>query len=169
MSASMSLDEMRARCMVPDSYRRLSVVMDLLGSTSRADWFRLLGEEWSGFDNVWTWRGEIRKLLRSASPDELRSMMTPNEAAALAALPEKFTVYRGCYPQNRSGLSWTTDRTVAETFPKYLRFRGRPGEIPILRSGVVSRDRVVLKLDREEQEVIAPQVRAIQEQVLELP
>jgi len=74
-------------------------------------------------------------------------------------------VYRGCYAVNRAGLSWSTDCTVAERFPRLARYL-RPGRQPILRTGTVARDRVTLKLDRSEQEIIAAHVWGIREQQL---
>lgn len=43
--------------------------------------------------------------------------MSAAERAALDAMPETITVYRGVYdPAHSDGLSWTTDRAVAERF-----------------------------------------------------
>lgn len=95
-------------------------------------------------------------------------MMCAEERAALAALPECITVYRGCYAVNRAGLSWTTDRALAAGFPALARYRRRV-ERPLLRTGIVRRDRAVLKLDREEQEVVAHYVSIVAEEELAEP
>jgi hypothetical protein len=159
----MSLEEARNASMLADSYTRIRTVA--LAPVSRPDWFALLGSEWSVCDSIWSARAEIRWRLRTASRAELDLMMEPEERAALARLPERFTVYRGCYQINRAGLSWTTERRVAERFPQLTRYR-RSAERPILRIGTVARDRVVLKLDRAEQEIIAAYVHVMREEPL---
>lgn len=157
----MTLEEARQAAGFASSFTRMEVVMDV--PVSRRDRFILLGSEWTDSDRIWRRRAEIRELLRSASREELDLIMEPEERAALALLPERFTVYRGCYPVNRAGLSWSADRSVAATFPWRVRYRRREGQ-PILRSGTVTRDRVVLKLDRQEQEIIAARVTDIREE-----
>jgi hypothetical protein len=161
----MSLEEARKASMLANSYTRIRTV--LLSPVSKPDLFSLLGSEWSTCDSIWSYRGIIRSVLLRASRKELDLMMELEERAALALLPERFTVYRGCYAINRAGLSWSTDRETAARFPSLMRYR-RPDERPILRVGTVSRDRVVLKLDREEQEIIAAHVWAIREEPLEI-
>lgn len=153
-----------------NSYTRLPVLLsyrpDAWGGPTekldRLEWFRLLGEWWTMCDNISSERSFLRRILSRASREELDAMMTTQERAVLASMPQRFSVYRGCYQVNRPGLSWTTERAVAERFPKMARYR-RPGERSILRLGVVLRDRVVLKLDRREQEIIAPYVRMVEE------
>jgi hypothetical protein len=45
-----------------------------------------------------------------------------------------------------------------EKFPSLMRYR-RVGDKPLLLTGTVSKDKVVLKLERNEAEIIAPRVR----------
>ncbi|MDE2137929.1 MAG: hypothetical protein KGJ68_10875 [Gammaproteobacteria bacterium] len=158
-----SLDDALGASRLANSFTRIRTVV--LSPVSRPDWFRLLGSEWSVCDSVWSARGVIRSMLLEASREELDLMMEPEERAALALLPERFTVYRGCYAVNRAGLSWSTDRSIAERFPRLMRYN-RPGEQSILRTGTVARDRVVLKLDRDEKEIIAARVYNICEEPL---
>jgi hypothetical protein len=160
----MTLDEALKASMLANSFTRMEVVADWLNLLPRADCFRLLGSEWTTSDRIWRSRGNLRGLLRSASREQLDLMMEPEELAALARMPERFTVYRGCYAINRPGLSWSTDRAVAEEFPRRARYI-RP-ERPLLRIGTVRRDRAVLKLDRNEQEIIADHVSGIREELL---
>jgi hypothetical protein len=159
----MTLDEARRASMLADSYSRIATVV--LAPLSRSDWFRLLGSEWTDCDSIWTARAMIRAELRDAGRDELDSMMTEVERTALAQLPARFTIYRGCYAINRAGLSWSLERSIAEGFPRRTRYL-RPGEQPILRLGTCARERVVLKLDRNEREIVAAHVWGIQEEPL---
>lgn len=158
------IDEAEQAADLANSAERLDVVMEYFWSLPRLDWFALLGRQWTCCDNIACWRSELRRILVAASREELDAMMDAEEIEALAALPERITVYRGCYAINRAGLSWTTDRAVAERFPRLIRYR-LPGQ-PILRMGAVRRARAVLKLNRGEQEIIAHQVRIVAEEEL---
>jgi hypothetical protein len=160
-----ALDEVRRDAMLADSYSRIQVLIDAL-RLPRSEWFKLLGEEWTGLDNLWSARSILRAELRAADRADLDLMMSERERAALAALPERITVYRGCYRVNRAGLSWSIDRSVAARFPHLMRYR-RDGEQAILRIGTAWRDEVVLKLDRDEHEIIAPLVFGIREEALQ--
>jgi hypothetical protein len=78
--------------------------------------------------------------------------MTAEEQATLAMLPEQITIYRGCGPKNKSGLSWTLNRETAVKFPFMARYRT---EQPILLRATISKHRAAaLKLERGEDEVI---------------
>jgi hypothetical protein len=161
----MSLEDSRKASRMASSFSRIEVVV--LSPVAKPDRFALLGSEWSICDSIWCAGEVIRSELRSASREELDLMMDPQEHVALSRLPERFTVYRGCYQIKRAGLSWTTDGAVAERFPRLMRY-WRPDEQPILRIGTVARDRVVLKLDRKEQEIIAAHVWGIREEPLSI-
>lgn len=150
-----------------DSFTRISVVLQNRANMDRAAWFSQLGDAWSMCDNIAGWRPVLRSILRDASRHDLDLMMNDEERAALAAMPERFEVWRGCYARNRPGLSWTTDSAIAERFVRLNRYR-RPGELPVLRRGHTKRERSVLKLDRGECEVITPTVFKITEEALPL-
>jgi hypothetical protein len=142
------------QALLASSYTRIDVVMNAMSTVGfGSDWFRLLGEHWSVCDNLWRWRALLRPILADATREHLDAMMTAQEFSALTALPERITVYRGCYRINRSGLSWTVDRNLAERFPRLTRY-SRPGDHPLLLTAVVPRERAVLKLDRGEAEII---------------
>jgi hypothetical protein len=82
-------------------------------------------------------------------------MMEPDELAALAKMPATIKIYRGCYENNQDGLSWTTDKAVAELHTKKLRYSSLDkNEIPLLLEDSIDSGRVVLKLEREEWEII---------------
>jgi hypothetical protein len=169
---SFTLAQAEKEAAMADSYTRILVLMDCFRfrKMARLDRYALLGGWWSACDNVWRLRGIIRQELRDATREELDAMMEPAELAALALMPERFTVYRGCYPLNRPGLSWSLDRDIAARFPYLDRYSGparRYGQTPILRTGTIARSRAVLKLDRNEREIIAHYVHVTGEVALE--
>lgn len=146
-----------------DSFSRLPVLLSLHRNHFIDDdtFLRVLGEEWSGFDNIGEYLHEVYVTLSDlcSSPDGgaavMPEMMTPEEQAALYDLPETFTVYRGCYRFNKRGLSWSLKQEVAAEFPTLLRYT-HPGEQAILITAKVKKaDVIALKMDRGEFEIIA--------------
>jgi hypothetical protein len=81
-------------------------------------------------------------------------MMTYEERDQLEALPDVVTIYRGCYQNNKHGLSWSLSKEIAEKFPLLNRY-WRPTEQPYLVTAKVNKDDIIaLKNDRGESEVI---------------
>lgn len=152
----LTLDDAREILTWRDSYSRLRELVYLASRSaqgrgpSRAEMLTLFGECWSVCDNL----GRGLEILKVILPDGAApEMMTADERAALAALPEIVTVYRGAdRGVNEDGLSWSLDRAVAARFPFLMRYRARR---PVLLTATVRRDLIVaVKLDRQEAEVI---------------
>lgn len=144
-----------------NSYERLPALMELYGSMNERRWWGLLGQYWSLCDNIADYTSDLRDLLQRAEVHNLRSMMTPTGRRRLARLPEKLTVFRGCFEVNRDGLSWSLSECVARHFPTLPRY-ARAGEQAFLLTGQVAQSRAVLILDRNEEEVISADVQVIQ-------
>ena len=86
--------------------------------------------------------------------------MTAKERKVYAALPDKVTVYRGCYKDNKWGLSWSLDRDVAAKFPRLHRYK-QDGQ-PILVRAIADKAYIAaVKLDREESEIITSRPRHV--------
>ena len=146
-----------------NSYTRLPVLiaawadMDL----EPRGWLQVLGEEWTGCDNI----SQHAARLIGETPfgrwrDHPGAMMDPPEQAALAALPDTITIFRGCYLGNARGLSWSTCREVAQRFPRLHRYR-QDGTPLLVRATVRKSDIIALKLDREEREIITTEAREV--------
>lgn len=146
-----------------NSYEHLGMLLQLRRQMSVPDWWRLLGEWWSSCDNIFAHKDRLRAYLLKANGSNLRAMMSSHERRAVGYLPPVVTVYRGCYAVNRDGLSWTLSREVAVRFPTQNRYR-RTGDVPLLLTGAVERQRLVLKLDRKEREAICASVQVTDEQ-----
>lgn len=139
-----------------NSYERMGEILMLIGKLNPTDWLTLLGEWWSGCDNIGVYRKLLREWLGTDGP--IMEMMTPTEQAAYAALPEMVTVYRGCGPTNLLGASWSLDHEVANRFPFFARYRT---ECPVVVTAKVRKSHILaVKLDRNEAEVITFSARA---------
>jgi hypothetical protein len=140
-----------------DSFERMSTLIGLQRKMLRSDWFRLLGQYWSMCDRIGFSRHVLCRLLGTTGP--LVEMMDDAECKAYDALPDMVTCYRGCGPRNMLGASWSLSRSVAEGFPKYLRYYT---DDPRLVTARVRKSRIIaLKLDREEQEIITFSARRV--------
>lgn len=138
-----------------DSYSRLPTVIKLAKGMERGEWLRLLGDEWSGFDNIGVYQRHLLKdtPFREAKHGAVFDMMSAEELETWHGLPDEVTVFRGCYANNRDGLCWSLDRGVAERFPTFHRYRGDGP--PLLIEARVSKHAVAaVKLDRREIEIV---------------
>jgi hypothetical protein len=143
-----------------DSYSRLPAVIDVLyeNPSRRLEWFGLLGQEWSGFDNLGRYRPTLRPILANASRAELDAMMTDADRVLWEALPSELIVHRGCYRHNVSGLSYSVDRRVATEFPFNIRYWHRRKQ-PLLVTAKVAKQHVVVISDRGESEIVTARAR----------
>ncbi|MGB0218802.1 MAG: hypothetical protein ACPGJF_05665 [Sinimarinibacterium flocculans] len=170
------LTDLRSGLRFADSYTRIPTLIRAfvpcakVGTDALLEWFRLLGDEWSGCDNIGKYRHDLNLILANATDEQRAAMMTDAEREELARLPSTFTVYRGAYSVNRRGLSWSLSRHVAAGFPFLARYALHcVGHRPILLTGRARRDRCVLKLDRDEQEIVAANMRIVESEILPIP
>lgn len=153
-------EEASRECAMAHSFNRLGRLLRLSEDLSDRDSYRLLGEYWSRCDNIWQYREQIQGLLDFAPKNGRAWMMSQQERSVLRRMPAEITVYRGCYDFNTTGLSWTTDKDLAEKFPSLNRYyhHGRKAQVLM---GTASKDHCVLKLDRDESEIICAHVRVV--------
>jgi hypothetical protein len=145
-----------------DSYERLPALLEVIYEIDSTMWIRLLGEIWDDCDNI----GEHKDLLLKELNEWLDcplgiipELMDKDERRAFKALPDQFTIYRGCGPENRDGLSWSLSRDVAARFPFLNKYRT---DRPLLLTATINKNRVAaLKLGRNEQEVVVLDPSAI--------
>ena len=119
-----------------------------------ADWLGLLGQEWSGFDNIGHHIDDLFESPLWSRQGAIPEMMTPAEQASFDALPGVITVYRGCYKANKWGFSWSLSEDTAAQFPSLNRYRQR-NQALLVKATVRKQNIIALKLDREESEIIA--------------
>ena len=140
-------------------YERLPALISVMGYyyMNEETIHEVLRDEWSGFDSITRYKREVRELLLgmddpSQFDGPIVNMMTDDELKAFEALPDMLTVYRGCGPKNKAGISWTLDRSIAEKFLTHILYRV---DEPLLITARVRKNKVLaLKLDRDEQEII---------------
>lgn len=136
------------------AFTRLPVLLALVPFCAPQEWFRLLGKKWSDCDNIGRYRLELWLIFHLAKRADIERMMDADERKAHAALPETFTAWRGCYDFNQEGFSYSLDRDLAAEFPTLHRYHV-PERQPLLLTAKIRRSECVLKLDRNEQEIVA--------------
>lgn len=134
-----------------NSYDLLPQILEFYALMDHRDWLRLLGENWTRFDNVGKHLLRLRTCLPSETP--IREMMSDAELGVYEQLDKLVTVYRGCGEETIDGLCWSLRRDVAEKFPKHRRYK--PLGRPVLVTARARKESILaIKLDREEAEVI---------------
>ncbi len=154
----MTIEAASERLKWANSFERPLVLVELYALMSRQEWLKLLVKEWSGCDDCY----RIKKELSSILDADLTEAMTTASEEAIAAwqsLPDELTVYRGCYKNNKNGLSWTFDKNIALRFPTLNRYRQK-GQA-LLVTGKVKKTDGILFLEREESEILSSRVRVI--------
>lgn len=167
MDWTVAVEDVDRAMQLADSYTRLPTLLERGALLSDRDFFALLGDWWDMCDNVAEYSDELADAIGSRRPVDVGAtifeMMNEVETATFNSLPPEVTIYRGCYAHNKYGLSWSTERAVAERFPFLHRYR-HPGR-PLLVKAVVRRERITaMKLGRDESEIILfarPKVVAI--------
>lgn len=114
------------------------------------EWLQLVGNAWTECDIITPYAQTLKEVLGVDGP--LREMMDEKENEAYNALPETVTIYRGCDAERSSGICWTLDEQIANSFP-FL--HGFETKAPLLiRAEVKKKHILAVKLDRAENEVI---------------
>lgn len=163
----MKISKARERLRWCDSYSRIPTLIELAPLLKPTHWFRLLGKEWEGCDNIGLYHAKLLPLLNEKKA--VREMMTKKEWRAFRQLPTVIPVFRGAYFSNAKGLSWSTSNEVAMKFPFYYRYRQKG--IPLLISATVRKENVIaVKLGRNELEIIAlqPEIKSISQITAEI-
>ena len=148
----MTYDEANNRLVHCDSYSKMDEILrlakDYWGPSEL--WLRILGECWSGCDNIFAYKNILKNLMPQEGP--VLEMMSDDELAVYETLPDTVTIYRGCGKKNKNGASWSLDRDVAAKFPFLNRYQV---DNPMLVTAKVKKCHVLaVKLCRNESEVI---------------
>lgn len=137
-----------------NSYTRMGALLSARKYMKWQVFYKALGLIWTTSDEVAKHKFVLYRVFASATRYQLDLMMNDAGRKALDKMPKIITIYRGCYPHNRGGLSWSTDREIASGFTLQSRYK-QPGQPRLLLEARVRREHAVLMLERSEQEIIA--------------
>jgi hypothetical protein len=168
---SEEIAQLQKMCLWASSYSRAEVLLSNRPTALRGgrvvgtEWFKVLGEWWSTCDNISDHRHIFRSILKRASRAQLHAMMNEEERENWAQLPDTIQAWRGCDAYDHTGLSFSLSVDTAEGFPFLMRYRTKS---PTLITAIIPKKFAVLKLDRNEDEIISPVVTIISRQPITL-
>jgi hypothetical protein len=101
-----------------DSYdRTIALPFVLHRAPTLAERLKVFLDWWHLCDAPWGVRSDLARLLRSACSEvRVADLLSPDARSFYEGLPALVPVWRGCERGRERGLSWTTDRIVAERF-----------------------------------------------------
>lgn len=140
-----------------NSFSRMEALLSAKKYMQWQVFYKALGLIWTISDDIAKHKFVLYRVFANATRYQLDLMMGSKEKAALRALPEIIPIYRGCYPNNRSGLSWSTDKEIAAGFTLQNRYQ-QSGQPRLFLEARIKREHAVLMLERNEQEIIATKI-----------
>jgi hypothetical protein len=137
-----------------NSTRRLEVVLGLcIGQPPEVFW-PVLAEAWSSRDDTWMWQGIQLDMMRSQ--------------ATRPPLPQdEYRIWRGCSRSRMRGISWTTDRAVAEGFARGHRGICVPDSVVV--EAQIDRSAVFIAVDTRNEQELLVDPRRLRRMVLHKP
>lgn len=136
------------------SSRQLYSLLDIIERAPADLFWPAMLSLWSGCDDTWSDRITLLRFLRA----NIRLLkphpfMDRAHQEAFAALPEQVQVFRGCSLRRIRGVSWTTERDIAEGFARG--HRGIPVPDAVVASPVAHKHAIfAFFTDREESDVL---------------
>ncbi len=137
-----------------DSYSKLDALLSARKYMPWQVFYKTLGHIWNESDDIAKHKYVLYRIFANSTQYQLGLLMDKKEKLALSKMPEKFTIYRGCYQNNRVGLSWTTNKDVAISFTLQNRYQ-QAGRMRLLLESKIKRENAILLLSRNEFEIIA--------------
>jgi hypothetical protein len=146
------------------SYARMPFLLHSWYTIDEDEWVRLLFDAWEFMDNIGAYLEDLWDTPFSSvidNPHEYHHLtMTAEELAHYHQLSDVIEVYRGCYANNKRGLSWSLDQALAEGFPLLSRY-SHSGQPLLVRGRVAKSSIIAVKLGRDEGEIVTMGVKHI--------
>jgi hypothetical protein len=117
-------------------------LIDMHPRMSHGEWLRLLGRIWHDRWDISENLPQLMQIMGTEGP--LNEMMTDQEQALYADLPDNLVVYRGGFTSNLRGASWTQNSLVASVFPLERKCGMHPeDDKPLLAAGTVTKKNIL--------------------------
>jgi hypothetical protein len=148
-TAEAAIEAISLRTLWCDSHARLMIMLRRLDEAPREIFWPVFCDFWSMCDATWWHQPLLIFILRQQAP----AILSDAEQKIFDALPDPVPVFRGCSRARIGGVSWTTERRIAEQFARG--HRGIPVPDPVVVTGMIGkRDIFVTHANRNEHEVI---------------
>ncbi len=127
---------------------RLEAFMEYMFKLEHSEYWKTLIEIWIDSEAPGINKEVWLSLFNSDRPYR-KQMMTKNERERLADMDDVITIYRGCLPKYKDGISWTKSITKAKMFSTRFFQKGKVFTATCNKSDVIA-----YKVSRSEQEII---------------
>jgi hypothetical protein len=138
--------------MLHERPHRVNAFVAVQADIPDAEYWEILADIWQDSENI-RQNPVLWETLLTASRGSKQFIMSEDEREALAAMPDRFTVYQGHTFDRDDGWSWTTDEKTAVWFAR--RFAMLEESTPLVTVATVDKSEVVANfLSRGEHEII---------------
>ena len=118
-SADAALKAIEQFCRSEDSYNRLSTLLQVIRNARSELFWPALMRNWPACDDIWTPTRRLVEAMRMHNRIPRREFYSDEQRAFFDSLPNTVEVFRGCSRYRVRGVSWTTERAFAESFPHW--------------------------------------------------
>lgn len=140
-----------------ERHYRIQALHHIIGSGwlhDPANYWPLVASVWTDSENIWQ-NLQLWRQLWSRHATNRHEAMDDNERAALEALPETITIFRGVRdPSHFKGLSWTTDEAKAHWFANRFSSPNNGLTPRVIRGRIHKRHVLAHFLNRGESEIV---------------
>lgn len=126
-----------------DPTKGIKSYLNLYTRTSPEVWFKLVRFGWQHASYHSLFADELNQIFVDNRESWIFTM-SDGELTKLKTLPDKFTVYRGCSEINKNGLSWTTSKIAAISYPSMPKTKAN-GKPILITATANKKDVVMLK------------------------
>jgi hypothetical protein len=152
-TAEAAIEAITSRCHFCNSHERLMTMFMAMARGEdpppREIFWPVFCFHWSHCDDTWYLQHYLILALRNHAP----AILSDDEQKSFDALPDPVRVYRGCSRERIKGVSWTTERSMAENFARGHRHIPVPD--PVIATGMIAKSAIFMtNKQRGEDEVL---------------
>jgi len=141
--------------------RRFDAFVEIIPLLSDTEYWPLVRSVWVGVEVIEPDKKIWLRLLQSKRPSR-KLLMTDQEHAELATMPDEVKIWRGCaHTAGVRGMSWTTEKSRAHFFagyaggPRRMFYAGPRETTPIVASATCRKSKVLAYFtERQESEIV---------------
>ncbi|MCX6244618.1 MAG: hypothetical protein NTU98_07920 [Bacteroidetes bacterium] len=138
-----------------DTTNRLGVFLAIAMRLMGANYWYALGLAINCCETLYRWKKDLKKALQNKTHQGREHMMTKEERAVFAKLPDEITIYRGMtmneFNSGDFGVAWSLDKKYAEFFAyEFFRYFSIAGIEKTVHQLTVKKEDVIAYFERED-------------------
>ena len=140
-------------------------VLRLIEYTPSAIFWPALMNAWYRCDATWDHRVRLLKWNMKRLRKPALAHFSKSQRQFFETLPPLVRVFRGCSAPRVRGITWTTDRAVAEEFARG--HRGIPVLEPVVASALIPKEHIFFVIDERQEKAIVLDPRRLRKVLIE--